>query len=65
MSVSRKIRVPLYIQVYEDLLKHIKEGRFARGTYLPAENALGRTFNVDRQSVRRSLELLVTEGVVE
>ncbi len=65
MRVSRKIRVPLYIQVYEELLKHIKEGRFPQGSYLPAENALGRTFSVDRQTIRRSLELLVAEGLVE
>lgn len=64
VRVSRKIRVPLYIQIYEELLKSIKDCRFAQGTYLPSESAFARTYNVDRQTIRRSLDLLVAEGVV-
>lgn len=65
MKVDRKDRTPLYIQIYERLLKEIQDGRFQKGAYLPSEKELGDLFGVDRQTVRRSLEILVQEGTVE
>ncbi|MGA2975095.1 MAG: GntR family transcriptional regulator [Spirochaetia bacterium] len=65
MKVDREDRTPLYIQVYERLLKEIQEGRFEKGAYLPSEKDLGDLFGVDRQTVRRSLGILVKEGTVQ
>ncbi len=65
MKVDRKDRTPLYIQVYERLRKEIQDGRFAKGAYLPSEKDLGDLFGVDRQTVRRSLDILVQEGTVQ
>lgn len=63
---SEEIRTPLYIQVYERLLREIQEGRFANGAYLPSERDLvADLFGVDRQTVRRSLEIRMDEGTVE
>jgi DNA-binding LacI/PurR family transcriptional regulator len=65
MKVDRDDRTPLYIQVYERLLKQIQEGKFEKGAYLPPEKDLGSLFGVDRQTVRRSLAILEKEGIVQ
>jgi len=65
VKVDRKINVPLYMQVYESLLNRIKDGNYQSGALLPSERELSALFNVDRLTVRRSLEMLVNEGLVE
>jgi hypothetical protein len=64
MANSRQ-KTPLYIQVYEILLQNIKQGVYKKGEFLPPEKELGTMFNVERQTIRRSLELLVNEGILE
>lgn len=63
--VSREIKVPLYIQVHAAILQAIRTGEFEQGQMLPAEKDLGAMYDVDRQTVRRSLGLLVAEGLIE
>jgi len=53
------------MQVYEALLNKIKDGSYQSGALLPSERELSALFNVDRLTVRRSLEMLVNEGLVE
>ncbi len=65
MKVDRKVNVPLYMQVYEALLNKIADGSYSSGALLPSERELSALFNVDRLTVRRSLEMLVSEGLVE
>ena len=63
--VNRELKTPYYIQVYERLLEAITDGEYKHGDMLPPEKELGTMYNVDRQTIRRSLELLVNEGIVE
>ena len=65
MKVDRKINVPLYMQVYESLLDKIRNGTYASGSLLPSEREMSAAFKVDRLTVRRSLEMLVNEGLIE
>jgi DNA-binding LacI/PurR family transcriptional regulator len=65
VKVDRKVNVPLYMQVYEALLNGIKDGSYRSGVLLPSERELSALFNVDRLTVRRSLEMLVNEGLIE
>lgn len=65
MKVDRKINVPLYMQVYESLLERIKNGTYQSGELLPSERDLSAAFRVDRLTVRRSLGMLVNEGLIE
>lgn len=65
MKVDRRINVPLYMQVYEALLKRIQDGSYRTGALLPSERELSGLFSVDRLTVRRALELLADEGLVE
>jgi LacI family transcriptional regulator len=65
MKVDREARRPFYIQIYEGLRQEIQEEKFGKGEYLPSEKDLAQLFGVDRQTIRRSLDLLVNDGVVE
>lgn len=65
MKVDRAIKVPLYMQIYEKLLDQIKDGTYRSGELLPSERELSTLFEVDRLTVRRSLELMVNEGLIE
>ena len=55
----------LYEQVFFHLKEEIIQGIYGQGTCLPSERNISDRFNVDRATVRRALELLVDEGLVE
>lgn len=55
--------LPKYHQVYLVLREQLAEGRFSDG--LPAEMRLMQQFGVARATVRKALEQLVAEGLIE
>jgi GntR family transcriptional regulator len=55
--------LPKYHQVYLVLREHLAEGRFTDG--LPAELRLVQQFGVARATVRKALERLAAEGLIE
>jgi GntR family transcriptional regulator len=55
--------LPKYHQIYLVLREQLHEGRFAEG--LPGELALMAQFSVARVTVRRALEQLASEGLIE
>jgi GntR family transcriptional regulator len=57
--------VPLYIQIAEGLLNWVDSGRLAPGDRLPAERDLSQTLGVNRMTLRRALELLAAQGLLE
>src|SRR5262245_61250380 len=57
------VPLPKYHQVYLVLREHLAEGRFSGG--LPAEMRLVQQFGVARATVRKALERLVAEGLIE
>lgn len=65
MRVNRELRVPLYLQVYERILTMIREEQWVEGQLLPSERELSETFGVNRLTVRRALEMISKEGLVE
>ena len=65
MKVNRDIKIPLYTQVYESLIKMITEKKWQVGELLPSERELSIMFNVDRLTVRRALGIIAQEGLVE
>jgi GntR family transcriptional regulator len=56
---------PLHDRVYRRLAGDILEGRLAPGARLPAERRLCQLFGVSRATVRRALERLREEGLIE
>lgn len=61
--MSPALPLPKYHQVYLVLRGQLDEGRFAAG--LPGELALAREYGVARVTVRRALEQLAAEGLIE
>ncbi len=56
---------PKHHQVYLVLLQDIQEGRYAPPKTLPSELELARQFSVSRITIRRAMERLDAEGLIE
>lgn len=55
----------LYKVVYDTLKNEILDNFYPHGIILPSEREISIRFDVDRTTVRKALEMLVTEGLVE
>ncbi|GAB4439881.1 MAG: phosphonate metabolism transcriptional regulator PhnF [Anaerolineae bacterium] len=56
--------IPLYYQIRENLRDLIVSGRYAPGDAIPAERELSDVYNVNRLTVRRAVNELVSEGLL-
>lgn len=63
--VENSSPVPLYHQVSVVLRNRILEGAFAQSGLLPTEKQIEMEFGVSRISVRKAVDLLVADGLVE
>ena len=61
--MSQALPLPKYHQIYLVLREQLDEGRFAAG--VPGEIHLMKQFGVARVTVRRALEQLVADGLIE
>jgi GntR family transcriptional regulator len=61
--MSQALPLPKYHQIYLVLREQLDEGRFAAG--VPGEIHLMKQFGVARVTVRRALEQLVVDGLIE
>lgn len=59
------IREPLYVQVRRLLLKRIHAGEWGPGDKIPAEAVLARELDVSSGTMRKAIEWLVADGVLE
>ncbi|MBK9704972.1 MAG: GntR family transcriptional regulator [Betaproteobacteria bacterium] len=57
--------VALHHQIREDLLLHLRSGKWSPGHEIPSEEALCRHYGVSRGTVRQAISDLVTDGYVE
>lgn len=56
------------MRVYLNIAKHLEEDvrrYFQAGDYLPSESVLAKRFNVNRHTVRRAIDELVFNGMIE
>ncbi len=60
--MARRIR---YQEIAETLRRRIESGELAPGEVLPSEASLGTAHNVSRVTVRKALELLRADGMVQ
>ncbi|WP_448189288.1 GntR family transcriptional regulator [Azospirillum sp. sgz301742] len=58
-------RLPLYARLRDVLTRHIAEGAWPPGEALPAENALAGGYGVSVGTMRKALQQLVDEGLLE
>lgn len=53
-----------YTDIYEDIRKSILDGTYAPGEKLPSENEFCKHYQTSRGTVRRALDLLAKDGLV-
>lgn len=60
--IDRNNPMPLYIQLKEELIKSIIEGKWEVNSQIPTEQELMKTYGVGRATVREAISLLVNQG---
>jgi len=65
LALTRESPTPLYFQLYNLLKSCIVNGSLPLGAQLPTEKNLSREFGLSRITVKRSLDELANEGLVE
>ncbi|CDQ38739.1 MULTISPECIES: GntR family transcriptional regulator [Virgibacillus] len=64
MKVDRSSHVPMYRQIADDLQQKIQDKYFEVGEQLPTEPVLMELYQVSRVTIRKSINLLVTDGLI-
>lgn len=64
-SIDRRSYVPAYAQLADILRHQVASGEFRPGDRLPSESELCSRYGVSPMTVRRSVNLLVDQGVVD
>jgi GntR family transcriptional regulator len=64
LSIERTGAAPAYFQLAAILKEQIEKGVYLPGAKLPSESGLCRKFHVSPMTVRRSIQLLLDEGIV-
>ncbi|WP_245799317.1 GntR family transcriptional regulator [Virgibacillus siamensis] len=62
--MDKKNRVPLYLQLMEDLIKKIDAGEYQVEEKLPSERELCEVYDLSRITVRQTLQELEREGYI-
>ena len=56
---------PLYRQIYGLLTRQLQSGQWAPGQMIPTEQALARQYRVSSGTVRKAIDLLVAENILQ
>ena len=65
MDINYESKVPLYYQLKEEIKKKILNGTYKENDLIPSERELGAQFNLSSTTVRRALNDLVQERLLE
>jgi GntR family transcriptional regulator len=63
--LSRRSSWPLYLQIADDLRKEILQQQLRPGERLPSEHSLMERYGASRQTVRKAVAVLKTEGLLD
>jgi GntR family transcriptional regulator len=63
--LSRRSSWPLYLQISDDLRKEILQQQLRPGERLPSEHSLMERYGASRQTVRKAVAVLKTEGLLD
>lgn len=56
---------PIYLQLREVVRDRVDSGEYPPGCLIPSENALAKTYGVNRLTARSALDALVEEGILK
>ena len=54
-----------FVQIYTEIKKDIEEEHYPCNSFLPSERKLSETYNVQRMTIRKALDMLSGEGYIE
>ena len=54
-----------YAEIYEDLKEKIESGTYPKDSYLPSEHTLISAYDCSRNTVRRAISALASEGYLQ
>ncbi|MFA9240463.1 MAG: GntR family transcriptional regulator [Candidatus Paceibacteria bacterium] len=60
----KKCEKPMYIKLYEKILKNIENKKYYTCEKLPSENEFAKEFCVNRHTVRQALQMLKEKGII-
>ena len=63
--IDKTSPIPLYVQVSEYLEKMVKTEEYQIGSKLPSEGVLAGLFELNRNTIRQAISLLVQKGLVQ
>ena len=63
--MTERTQLPRYIKIAQDICGKILTGEFPEGTLLKGRSILGSMYNVSPETIRKALNLLEKEKVVE
>lgn len=64
IDIDNKIRVPLYQQIADEIQKQIESGKLPRYSMLPNERSICADLKINRQTLRKSLQILVEKELI-
>lgn len=64
IKIDRKSRVPIYIQIKDQIINEIKNGKLRIGEKLPTERELAQKLNISRNTISNTYNLLEQEGIL-
>ncbi|CAJ1182487.1 HTH-type transcriptional repressor NagR [Companilactobacillus paralimentarius] len=59
------MKVPVYIQIHNQIRKEIESGKWSVGERIPSERQLSQDFDVSRMTLRQAIQTLVDEGILQ
>jgi DNA-binding LacI/PurR family transcriptional regulator len=65
MDVTNSRRIPLYQHIFDTIKGRIGSNAYPPGSYMPSERELCEEFKVHRITIRKSLDMLMEEGLVK
>lgn len=54
-----------YTAIYDDLRQSIMDGTYEENSLLPTEQSLSMHYDVNRSTLRKAMQLLADEGLIE
>ena len=64
IKINNRIRIPLYQQIADEIQKQIESGKLPRYSMLPNERSICADLKINRQTLRKSLQILVEKELI-
>lgn len=65
ISINKKEKIPLYVQIYESILSAIESGELKDQDPLPYEEDIACFYHINRRVVRQAYEQLQEDGLIQ